>query len=535
MAIKTRIHPKKGIKQYRERYLWKGEDGKVHDTMTRWCSSKAEAEKEARNLKELKERMAKDQKELQKSKLVKTVMEEWINELGKIAQRQTTDNTTSDVVMHQRAITLYKYHTPTDVLNMHVREIDVDTYRKWLDTINRSELGGLAVRNQRQAINNLNQYCANKGYYADPSLDMDIDLAIQRVKLKPKKVGKRKRYCPTVKDIKAITDQYTEFGFDHFENMYWYTLFMVLFYSGMRVEELIGLQWKSVHLKAKRPYIDIQNAISERENYSNVMSRIKSEIYHTKNNRSNRMIPIFHNYYSVLDRYKFRYGYEFGLDNIDECFVFPNINAKDKTQVMGYQRQKNILRELDRITADCGVEKTDSQMFRHGCATWLVTDKEHGGCGFSPAQAKDYFGHTSDEMVNNVYAMLNKRQRANRTSETFKDMAMINDIGFEDPEIIENTKITEKVMNRDLNEQDKEEAIISRIYMEMQECKEKGYVYHYTFADMFYIVKGLEDDMFNELYSSIETKLDRTDMDEIYMAQMKKLIAKERDSETHED
>ena len=53
--------------------------------------------------------------------------------------------------------------------------------------------------------------------------------------------------------------------------------------------------------------MDVRNSISERELKENVINRVNQEIYHTKNIKSERIIPIIDKYSQLLADYKNNY------------------------------------------------------------------------------------------------------------------------------------------------------------------------------------------------------------------------------------
>lgn len=487
-GIRTRVNKKTGKTEYKARYYWRDETDKRRDSETGWMDTPDKARKEAEKLKIYKEEMARVNIRLDgKVKMtVESAMSQWIEELREKAYRETMDNTTSDVTLYKRARTLLKTYTPNSIKAMKIYDMDAIVYRKWMTEINKKKLSGNTVRHYRQTMRAFNKYLADNGYYKNSKTDLDVDIALSRTSIKPKKAMARKRYCPTISDIKKICDVYIE-RVDEFEYLYWYTLFMVLFYSGMRVEELIGLQWKSVYLDVERPYIDIINAISERELKENVMNRISANIYNTKNEKSQREIPILNYYGDLIQSYKTKYMEYYDNDSIDDCFVFPNINALHEEDRASYQKQKNILRELNRAVEASGVPKTDCQMFRHACATWLVTDEKHGGVGMTESEAKDYFGHTSDEMLSEVYTKLDKRQRANRTSETFSSISKVNKHYKESEKYQSDIEQTKRVIDERANAREKYDSIVTRIVNELIRCyKTKEKQYHTNELDFFY-------------------------------------------------
>lgn len=474
MAIIKRINPKTNEIEFRVRFLWKDADGNRKDSKTGWFISIEEAENEAKKLKFLREKDARTEYANRKEQTVEYVFGDiWIPELQSKAFRETTENTTTEHSLWKKASSLFKHYMPDDVKKRKIKDLSETSFRIWMAEINSMKLSGRTIRDYRMVLTKFNQYLGNNGYYSDADLDRRIDTTLARMHVKPKATGERKdRRIPTVVDIEEIVAYYDVMGLGDFKNFYWYTLWYVLFYSGLRVSELIGLQWKFVDLE--RDTIDIRNSISERETKSNVIKRVSEEVYHTKNARSERIIPIFAKYSQLLADYKksFKYHFELGEKEIKDCFVFPLVLYK-KEDLHDYQKQKNILRELKRVCEIQGVEETDVQMMRHGCATWMVSDRDDGGLGFTESEAKDYFGHTGDDMLREVYAKLNKKQRARRTRTTFKDLMVEKQV--DDPkEVVASKEVTNLTLNPKENEEIIEQARLSRIIDELNENIRKG-------------------------------------------------------------
>ena len=529
MKISTRTNHKTAKTEYKCRYSWKNADGKRKDSNTGWFPTEKQAFDNAIKLKEQKERLAKEGNDVKRNKSLMGIYDEWLRNLKQEAERETTENTTTDMTLFQRARTIKQFYIPQSIQNIKARDIDTLTFRKWLEYINTikvpmsrkkkkktgkekvnaelgnkekskkeevKELSGNTVRGYRAALVRFNNYLGGQGYYLDNEMEAKIQNTLSTVKLKSKQVGKKKRYCPTIAEVQRIFKYYEANSINDFVMFYWYNLFMILFYSGMRPEEVIGLRWKHVHFNSQRPYIDVCNAISERELKSNVERRLKDDIYHLKNNNSEREIPMLEIYYDSFESYRYRFKEYFEPENMGDCFVFPNIDAKRKTKeekLHDYQKQKNILRELDRVCADTDVHvrKTDSQMLRHACATWLVMDKEHGGMGYEESRARDYFGHTSDEMLRSVYAKLDKRQRANRTSETFSSISKRHINAQPPQEIVEAQEINERIRNAEENKTEKRDAIFNRVQAEIFDAIHEGKKEYEFLLKDFYIITDI--------------------------------------------
>lgn len=421
MAIKERINPKTGKKQYKVRYYFIA-DGKKKDSETGWFSTKEKAEREAKLLKERKEKEDRNKVLSRRDKQLVTVFEEYIEYLQKQSEKETS-NTNKQTYITAKAIC--RNHFPKDIQNIKINELTVFNFKSWLSYINKKdELGGLYVRLCRQNLIKFNIWLSNNNYYIDENLEELIDVGIRKVKLKHTKVGNKeesgKRNLITILDFQKITYYYYKAGIEIFRNFYYYTLFYVLYFSGMRVEELAGLQWKFINLRESHKSISIKNAISKMEDREHALQRVAANNYKTKNKTSVRIIPIFEFYYSLLLDYKESYRYEFNLskDEIEECFVFPHIDTHNPHD---YLLSNQVLRELKRVCKDVDIDNTDLQMFRHSCAYFLILPPPNG-LGYTEEKVKDYFGHTDTKMLQSVYARLNTVQKANRMRDTFSDI-----------------------------------------------------------------------------------------------------------------
>lgn len=417
-AFKERVNPKTGKTEYKFRYYFY-KDGKKRDSDTGWFPSKREAQREGERLKEEKEANERDSILQRRDKLLKTAFDEFIDYYESLATRETTENTCTDSSFWRRAKTIREKYFPVFIQKVKTQNITASVFRDWLQHINSFDISGAYIRSLKATLNKFNKWLRDNGYYVDKNLDLDIDIALQRTTLKPKsyknreKLGERK--ILTVSEIERVCDYFYDKGIDEFKNFYFYTLFYVLFYSGMRIEELIALQWKFI----KGKYIYIENAINERELRSNVYNRIEKGIYHTKNQTSQRVIPIFNFYYELLLDYKDSFKYEYNLSNeeLEECFVFPLLKGHNPHH---YQAGDRLTIVLQKALKELGIEKTDCQMLRHSCATFLVLPFPEG-LGYDEEKIIDYFGHTDTEMLKDVYARISKEQKARRMQNTFSE------------------------------------------------------------------------------------------------------------------
>ena len=425
MAYRERINPRTGKKEYKVRYYFM-KQGKKRDSETAWFSSLDKAEKEAKKQKEQKEKEDRDIFLQRRDKKIVTAYEEFKKYLGVLAEREESN---TDIKEYRMAKAIYKNHFPIEVQNVKVKDITGNTFKIWLEYMNKKErLGGEYIRLCRLNLIKFNMWLNQNGYYLDgeDNIVEMIDTSIRKVKIKNSLVNnkerKGERHLITSVELLNITRYYIdkEFGLGDFRNFYYYTLFYVLFFGGMRVEELVGLQWKFIDLRESRRNISIRNAICKVESEEHALERVRKGQYRTKNTTSIRTIPIFDFYYDLLKDYKesFRYEYDLTKEEVEECFVFPNISRKDPNVFM---RNETALKELKRVIKELGIDNTDLQMFRHSCAMFLILSPPDG-LGFSEEKVMDYFGHQDTKMLKGVYARLSEKEKADRMRRTFSDI-----------------------------------------------------------------------------------------------------------------
>ena len=151
-----------------------------------------------------------------------------------------------------------------------------------------------------------------------------------------------------------------------------YTAFHVMYYTGIRVGELLALTWKDIDFNNKTINID--------KSYQ----RIKGEDVITipKTPKSIRTIVIFDYLANILQTYK-------------NSIYKPHINDRV------FPFTKNFLRyEMERISKKAGVKKIRVHDLRHSHASLLIE------LGFSPLLIAERLGHENIETTLNTYSHL---------------------------------------------------------------------------------------------------------------------------------
>lgn len=421
MGYRERINPKTGEKEFKYRYYFVA-DGKKKDSETAWFSSKAKAKKEGEKLKEQKIKADRDKAIQRRDKLLVTAFDEHIKELK--IENDKKEKCTA-IKNYRTAKAIRNKHMPYSIQNTQIKDVNRLVFRDWLMSINKEkEVSGTYIRSCRTSLEQFNLWLSSNRYYIEDYLEEEISIALKKTKIKPFKTNNRElakeRNIVTALDVEKISGYYMEKGLGSFRNFYYYTLFYTLFFSGMRVEELTALQWKFIDLRSSVRAITIENAITDMEDNQHALERTFKGHYQTKNEGSVRIIPIFDFYYELLQDYKESYRYEYGLseEEMEDCFVF---NHLPKNNPRDYMKRVNVLNELRRVCKSIDIEKTDLQMFRHSCATFLVLPPPNG-LGYAEERVKDYFGHQDTEMLNKVYARLSAIQKGERMRTTFDEI-----------------------------------------------------------------------------------------------------------------
>ena len=427
---RMRINKKTGKTQYCASYRYLGVDGKTHQSDTAWCDTPEEARKAAEEKKRFHEeetRLHESKKSSRKNQTVKQAYDLFVKDLKEDADPDNyREQTTGKSSLHRDAATLGRYYLPNAIGSIRLKSLGTSDFANWLTRINTMKqavrnpgapLSGTTIRKYHGILVKFNNWLDLQGYYKNSDMASMIEVKMSRVKLKPKSAGAREdRNAPTLENFLTILDYYREKGLWIYENFYWFCFYSVLFYTGMRVSEIVGLRWKDIDFG---PYhaggtIYIRSSVEAHEKRETVNKRMEKDILFTKNKQSKRQITPWAAYKDYLrafyeDSY---YHFNYTPEEMKNAFVFPNITARDPANRTGYQHHNNLLRNLDRITEELGIPKLDNQMFRHGCAYFLILDLH-----LAEDDIIHYFGHEDSKMLKEIYAKLSVRQNQIKTDQ----------------------------------------------------------------------------------------------------------------------
>ncbi len=419
MTIKKRTNKKTNKKEYKCRYSFKTSDGVLHDTETGWFPSEKEAIEAAKRLKEEKEK-AETNNTHNRERLVKNVFSEFVDYLY---QKDKETDATTYYNYYSWSHAILNKHIPKDIEKLKIKELTPSAYYNWLNTINKkSSVGGKYIRCIRDALYKFNGYLQDENYYLNLSEYLSYSAALKEVPLKSISVNNKEdaglRHWYDVNQLHALVSYYRE-NLGEFNSFYWYTFFYVLFFSGMRVEEIVALQWNDIDFNLGTLTID--DSIARVETKERVKKRLNENVKKTKNKDSVRTIPILDFYYELLKDYSESYQYQFNLkkSEMSDCFVFPNLTHNNPNE---YQLHDNIANALQKAAKAKKLPKTDAQMFRHSCAYFLIVEPPKG-LGYDISKVYDYFGHQNESMIRTVYGRFSKEQKTDKLLTTFSDIA----------------------------------------------------------------------------------------------------------------
>ena len=421
MSIEHRYNDKLKVDQYKARYRWRDATGKIRCSKTGWFNSINEASRQASQLKKLKESDAQLKLSNKRSTYLYILFNNFITDQSEVAAREDLGrHTTAFSIVYMGKAIIAKY-LPEEVKYAKINEITPFIFRQWVNHINKSTLCGSTIAKYVQVLQKFNHWLADNGYYTDANLELNIELAINRTKLKPISQGARSTHLLSPDELALILKYYREQGLGNFRNFYYYTLFYTLAYTGLRPEEMIALQWKHIDLRPEERIINVVNSISQQEKASNAIARTKKGIYYLKNECSRRSIPIFDIIYQLLRDYKESYKYESCKENIDNCFVFPREVRGHKFDFDMFQDQAYWLKEYKVALKACGLpNNTTIQYLRHYCATFLVAPAPDG-LGMDEDSVYMFFGHHDSKMIKRIYGVLETQQKTQKMKYTFKD------------------------------------------------------------------------------------------------------------------
>lgn len=417
---------KDGKVRYKYRYReYDPNKNKVVQRETKWCKTQKEAY--ALYLEHIQ-----GLDTIQSEKTLEEALGEYLDILKSKAERVTSAKKSTDYTYYTNCRALARYYVYEPIRKLSTSELKPRHFALWLEYINSDTMGHKSLTSNRISalrtqISQFSSWLVLKGYVFE-GFDISVNGLMSKLKLKSRKeYSRRDRKQPKYKDINTICDYYRPTLYN-FDSLYWFVLFRVLFYTGMRVCELVALKWCNIDFDYAPDIavIKIRDSISEKEKREDVKRRHAAGNFLTKNSMSVRNLTMFENYRGYLEHYCFAYMINFNMDRdeIDNCYVFPNITSR--TNKLDYQDHGNILYQLNKVCSKMDLPKFDPQMFRHGFVFFLAHDIH-----LPIDQAYKLLGHVDSDMIKEVYLNMNIEESREFVSDALKDL-ISEDYGISD-------------------------------------------------------------------------------------------------------
>lgn len=340
---------------------------------------------------------------------------------------------------------LLKYSTER-VLNEKITKLNVDTMKLWLNElkfakstrtnkqISRDYYDGL-----KNTISLILKYADNKNYFHN-SLERLTSLKNYILtdvgEDRPKKNSKEFRYMTyqefqrfatvclfdldmsvdneeeLIEKMLKLFDTNTLIYFDALKqkSIIYFYFFVCMFFLGTRAEECRILSWDDVDFEAGKH----EGRVSVSKAYTSYYFKSDTEAYlhklRTKTKGSIRKIPI----HPMLKHFLLQYRDYYEYKQIERKVLFPGPDN-------GFISYAQINHKIERTLIKAGMpdKKFSKHDFRRSCAMCLCYE-----LGLPKDQAISFFGWTSTDMLDEVYAKFNETQRAEILENN------LNEVGF---------------------------------------------------------------------------------------------------------
>lgn len=306
------------------------------------------------------EELYKDLSDKRDNKTYEEVFNEWLI-IYKTKVKEST---------YHRNLATFNNHILKHFSNKYLKDITVSDCQKfameYIDYVKGKEMFNQAKRVYEYAI---------KMEYAD-------DNPFNRVILPNYKKPKKEVNFLSIDEVNILLDYVKD-------DLYWYTLFRLMIYTGLRRGEILALTWNDIDFKKKT--LNIDKSLSIGLDYKVILSTTKTE-------KSKRKIIIDDKTLTSLKKLK--------LQN-RSYIIFPNSKGE-------YKRLADISDKLKLIIKDTGIKNIRVHDLRHTHASLLFAS------GANAKEVQERLGHTDIKTTLNIYTHVTK-DNSEKTLNRFVD------------------------------------------------------------------------------------------------------------------
>ncbi len=290
--------------------------------------------------------------------------------------------------IYQEWLEIYKtkvkettYEACTSIYEIHI-----------LPVFGQTKIKEITVQDCQKFALSLKDYVKGKEYFGYAKRIIDFAIKMNYTKENPFnnvilpefKKGKKQINFLTIEEVKTLLDFYKS-------NQYWYTLFRLMIYSGLRRGETLALTWDDIDFKNKT--LTVNKTLSIGEYKKIVLSSPKTE-------SSIRTIDL--DYKTILELQKLKIQSKYKL-------IFPNKKGK-------YSRLSNIGDKLNQAIKETNIKKIRVHDLRHTHASLLFAS----GANIKYVQTR--LGHTDIKTTLNIYTHVTQDTKEKALSNFVKYM-----------------------------------------------------------------------------------------------------------------